>query len=353
MLKTNDLRLNETMFLIQHKDWKTYFPGRLSTKVLYDILMDFENHWTAIEKNKLGELLSLGGIRIFKKTDEKTDERKLIRLTLLIYRVLGKNTHHETLQLREVLLRLPSIDVLAKAQGEISHALRYITNMEMWGREAATKYGGQLIHYYAQEKDDRIKDVDFTIRGWCLAMVLQWLGYKAQKTDFWTMHNSEIGPRKYRYDMAGQGVRQAIGHTGYVDDRWSLRLRKFGIERTNNSVEHEALGNPSPQRMASMITACGGTHCTISQIYKSGGGHAMGAYFENGGVSFMDPNLGEFWFKTRRAFEQWFLIFLSKMDYSISEFYVGDYSVPLDSGQVHQAILLPSSNEKKTMKEIM
>lgn len=120
--------------------------------------------------------------------------------------------------------------------------------------------------------------------------------------------------------MAAQGVRVAQGRVG---DRWSFRLAKFGLKRTGVTSE---TAQTTAQRLASMITACTGTHCTITQYYKGGGGHAMAACFENGGVSFLDPNLGEFWFKSRSGFEAWFPLFVRKMNYKFSNFSVEDYT---------------------------
>lgn len=295
MEKTNDERFNDTMRLITDKKWEIYFPGQLPTRVksVIETELKNKNNWPIYKKHDLGELLSLGGIRII-KTDAKTKERHLIRLTLLIYRLLGCHSHHEALRFRETLRRQFYDDVLTTAKSVSSHALRYIDDKKSWSKEIAIQYAGRLEHYYMQDNDRRTKDVDFTSDGWCLGMVLEWLGCKAQKANFWKMHDSDIAPGKYRFNMAAQGARHAHGANGYADNRCSFRLRRFGLERTNNSVELLERGNPPAKRFASMITACKGTHCTILQVYKDGGAHAMAAYFENDSVGFLDPNLGEF-----------------------------------------------------------
>lgn len=323
MKKTNDERINDTMRLITEKGWETYFPGHLPTTVKSAIDLELQNNWPNEKKNKLGELLSLGGIRII-KTNAKTEQRQQIRLTLLMYRVLGEQTDHETLRLRDVLLKLSSTNMLKRAKCEISHALRYINNLKLWADDTAGKYAGSLKHYYVQDNDARQDVVDFTSMGWCFGMVIEWLSCKAHMTDFWAMHSSDEGPRKYRYNMASQGVRPSTNH---MDDRYSFRLRVLGLERTNNSVELEVPGEPSLERLASDIIACRGTHCTISLNFTDDSGHAVGACFGNAGTYFMDPNLGEFWFTNRSFFEKWFPIFSRKMNYRLEQYFIGDYSV--------------------------
>lgn len=317
-------RINEVLNDIRQPAFATtLFAGFDAAVVRKIVLTDINYHWTDDEIRELSELLSIGGVRIIKFSDE-TETRKLKRCLMLFHRVPGYHTHFETLSLKQTVLNQRRADVLPKAEYEIQRALRFMTDEDIWARDIAVRHSGNLVHFYNQGRDNRLNEFDKTENGWCLGMSVHWLACRAQRMDFWGTHLSETGAAKYRFVMAAQGVRTA---TGTTQDRASFRLKKYGLDlKVKNSEDQDQLGD----RMAEMITDSGQSFIRIGQYYteeSGGGGHAMAATLEQGGVRFLDPNLGEFFFKTIGSFRSWYPYFVRKMDYRFEEYYIEGYSL--------------------------
>lgn len=313
-------RLNETLDEITHPAWRdVLFTGYNTSAVRKIVLRDIDKHWSDVETMQLSQLLSLGGVRLIKR-DAETETRALKRLGLMFHRVPGYHTAAETESFKATLVKQSRADAVLRVKYEVQRALRFMVDEEHWARDIARRYGGSLTHYYNQGKDNRLNQFDKTENGWCLGMSVHWLGCKAQKMEFWETHLSEMGAAKYRFVMAAQGVRTAIDSTG---DRASFRLAKFGLKKAG---ETRINAQPQPQQLASALTSSGNPYLRIGQYYVDGGGHAMAACLEKGGITFMDPNLGEFFFHGLSGFEAWLPLFMRKMDYQLDEFYVERYA---------------------------
>lgn len=334
MRKNMDERLDAVLDQIEDPAWQTTLFSGYNTDAVRDIVIDdLNDHWDHAAQRQLSDLLSLGGFRLI-KSDSETKSRNLKRLALFFHRVPGYHQHEESMSLKRTILGQTYAEVLPRAKYEVQRALIYMSDEEVWAREVALRYGGTLVHYYNQGKDNRLEAWDITENGWCLGMSVHWLGCKAQKLEFWGSHMSEMGAAKYRFVMAAQGVRVARGET---DDRASFRLKKFGLERKTIVREN---ADPSPARLATTLSRGASPFLRIGQYYVDGGGHAMAACLEKGGISFLDPNLGEFFFRSVGSFERWFPVFMRKMGYRLDEFYVEQYASgqPVPSDFLREAL---------------
>ncbi len=313
-------RLNEVLNEITEPVWRdSLFTGYNTDVVRSIVFKDIDNHWSNTELMQLSELLSLGGVRLIKR-DAETEARALKRIGIMFHRVPGYHTHAESQNFKATLINQSRADALPRVKYEVQRALRFMADEEHWARDIARRYGGSLTHYYNQGKDNRLNEFDKTENGWCLGMSVHWLGCKAQKLEFWETHLSEIGAAKYRFVMAAQGVRTA---TNTAADRASFRLAKFGLKKAG---ETRIDAQPQPAQLASALIKSGNPYLRIGQYYVDGGGHAMAACLEKGGITFMDPNLGEFFFHGLSGFEAWLPLFMRKMDYRLDEFYVEHYA---------------------------
>lgn len=317
-------RLNAGLNEITKPGWKaTVFTGYNASVVRKILLDSIQHHFTQPEMIALDEQLSLGSrggmAQVFKSTED-TETRELKRMTLLFHRVLGYHSHMETESFKQTTLKANRIDTLAMAKMQVQHGLNYAIQEELWGKEISARFGGHLSHYYNQGKDKRLNQMDKTENGWCLGMSVQWLGAKATMQEFWEKHNGAEAAGKYRFVMAAQGVRTA--GMGDVSDRASFRLKTFNLRQV--AIKRSGT-NPSPTTMAEAIVNSAAPYCRIGQYYTTGGGHAMAASLARGGVTFLDPNLGEFQFKGRDQFVRWFPLFARKMDYRFKSFYVEQY----------------------------
>jgi hypothetical protein len=271
---------------------------------------------------ELSELISLGGIRLF-KTDSKTFERNLKRMSILLFRVGCYQTVEMTKSFKSVVVHsnLANLNVITKRVVQDAIFTRKLKN---WAVRVPLRYGGKLIRYYSQGEDKRLKDVDFTENGWCLGMSVQWLGCKAQHLDFWTDHYSNERARAYRFVMASQNIRIKLGNTKDISERAEFRLKRFELNKMRrvDSVRNAL----HAEELALNIASSPFPFCRIGQYYKSGGGHAMAAYKKGTGIIFMDPNLGEFYFANKSRFITWFSEFTRFMNYDINDHYIEQYS---------------------------
>lgn len=310
-------RLNET--IEQVTPWgPQLFSGYNVSAIRKLLVKKIENHYGPSDVAQLSDLLSLGGRRLIKR-QQTTDTRHLKRLLLLIHRVLGYHTHAETLALKQSLGAMSQPQLIALARFHIGRGLGFVTKRDSWAREIPMRFGGRLVHYYSQGQDGRLGAIDMTENGWCLGMSVQWLATKRSKQEFWGVHDSDKAAASYRFVMAGQKLRTQHHHGATTADRASFRLKRFGLVKSSTKTE---VNDPHGHLMAYNIASAPSDYCRIGQYYKSGGGHAMAAYKDQGRIRFMDPNLGEFEFLSEAEFRQWFPLFTQFMGYVFKRHYI-------------------------------
>lgn len=328
MAKTAQDRVNQTV----NCDWPDdVFRGyniRIVRKLLDDAV---RHHLSNAEFAEISGIMSLGGVRVFKR-QVTTDLRHLKRLAILFHHVLGYHSFAETAQFREMIkgLDLPAMTVVARNQ--VERALQMVINRELWAREIVPRNGGRCLHYYSQGNDQRLKAMDMTENGWCLGMSVQWLADKKNRLDFWSRHGTPEQASKYRFVMAGQALRTKRFAGSDTRDRSSFRLRREGLALIGETRER---ADTSSLRLASLIAANPSPFARIGQYYVGGGGHAMAAHVDGGGISFLDPNLGEYFFSDPGKFRNWFRLFCRFMGYRFTEFYVEAFRenrAPMDVG---------------------
>ncbi len=311
-------RLNETIAQVtalKPQLFAGYNTGKIREILLKKIKIGFNYH-------ELSDLLSLGGVRILRTNQDKTNARHVQRLTLLFHRVLCYHTAAETQALKRTIKGFDLQKSLMVAEQHVRRGIRYLTDRRSWTQEIPLRYGGRLVHYYSQGQDNRLKASDLTEHGWCLGMSVEWLGRKNTRQEFWGEHMDPSSASRYRFVMAAQKVRTSGLHGSNVSDRAAFRLKRFGL--TASGVT-KAGGDASPTSLARNIANSPAPFCRIGQSYKSGGGHAMAAYLNKGGVSFMDPNLGEMFFASPARFAEWFPLFARFMGYDYRSHYVEQY----------------------------
>ncbi len=315
-------RLNET--LKQVSEWKSQlFVGYNEDAIRKVLVKKVKDHFSGPELEKLSNLLSLGS-RFLPFNQTKTATRHLKRLTLLFHRILCYHREAETLSLKNTIMDMNQQNTLQFAKQYTSMGIRYLLHDDEWAREIPIRFSGKLVHYYNQGKDKRLADSDLTTEGWCLGMSVMWLGSKAQHLDFWTNHESS-GPSSYRFIMAAQSIRTNRLMGSSMDDRAEFRLKRFGLKKNCTTREKGAAATPT--NMARNISKSPTPYCRIGQLYTEGGGHAMAACLENSGISFMDPNIGEFFFNNPQQFIEWFFYYCAYMGYVFSTHYIESYEL--------------------------
>lgn len=245
-------------------------------------------------------------------------------------------------------------------------------NNEVWAKEVCTRYAGRLVNYHEQRTDRRLADLPgVTDGGWCLGMACEWLRCKANKLDFWSRHSvtpedrSELLTRyrrvtapnidfwvgetgdaagaRYRYTMAVQqlvGIMrrkgQAFDLTGRAADARGLeaapalqqgdddRQRRLVLESRHHSLRHAGftvhegeIFNEVLPGLANRVAGGREPYYLVSLYGPHNYGHAMAVYRSSrtDELYFMDPNMGEFAFKTREDFTRWLRLLDGRLGY--------------------------------------
>jgi Yersinia/Haemophilus virulence surface antigen len=270
-----------------------------------------------MDVNEVSEDLSLGH-GFYHHTDAAVQLRELKRATLLVYRVLGYHTSQETRALKAQVLNANEAQTKQLFKMHLDHGVTMYNNQKVFLQETLARRGGKLVHAYNQGDDGRLGQMDTTGDGWCLGMSVQWLRFKLTGGDFWAFHGTDEGAAAFRFVMAAQGVRsEGLGGSD-MSDRAASVLKNHGLSK--HSTDTVVGPAATPEKMAELI--CNSPHpfCRIGQLYVGGGGHAMAAYKDNG-VTFLDPNAGEFHFKNPDGFKVWLPLFTRYMGYHFSKHY--------------------------------
>jgi hypothetical protein len=103
--------------------------------------------------------------------------------------------------------------------------------------------------------------------------------------------------------------------TTYFDsflNKFKIFYRSVSITGAPLSNVYMPISHTALLGAAKLITTAYG-YKMISLAKKvdgTGGGHAVAAWYDGADVLFMDPNYGEFWLPSQKAFYAWFLFYL-------------------------------------------
>ena len=177
--------------------------------------------------------------------------------------------------------------------------------------EICKDYKVAIRHVYNQFNDPRIRPAnkdhwdDLTSPGWCLGMSIHWLGIKKQGGDFWKWAETDDAMKKFRFLMATQMMQlSSIGGNMSPSARLADLMQKFRFNRTEDLYQEDYQA-PSGAHIVDSIFARSGRFSLI--CFQGNGGHITALYRdEKGRPHFMDPNFGEFSFRSRKLAEDWF-----------------------------------------------
>ena len=156
---------------------------------------------------------------------------------------------------------------------------------------------GELLHFYDQGDDNRLAIMDITEDGWCHGMSVKWLEFKKQRgmesDAFWPWVASDQAGPAFRFLMADQAIRGAIGNNTDTNEKTIAHLRRKGpLAYLTDHAQWNS--NPQPEALAGDVVNTPGNFARIGMYYVGGGGHAIAAVIKGSNVWFMDPNAGEF-----------------------------------------------------------
>ncbi|WP_158527387.1 YopT-type cysteine protease domain-containing protein [Pelagibaculum spongiae] len=167
-------------------------------------------------------------------------------------------------------------------------------------------------HRYSQADDQRALDFELTVNGWCLGMVLHWLGYQAYgRKDFWRLVDSPDGVRKFRQVMAAQqlATRMGLGVYDKLTSRYNMLLQQYNLQLTAASDLEPTISGFSILQHAGVYQGSK----AILGLYGPKGGHAIGLNMRSTELRIFDPNYGEFWFPGYKNASKWLDRYLQKM----------------------------------------
>jgi hypothetical protein len=339
-------RLNDTLdqIALLKTHYGSAFPA-INTNWLRESLFNVLMNDPYLDRNEVSEDISLGGGGGwgFIKFSASRTLRHLKRLVLLTHRILGYHSSAQTRTYKSSVQGLNETQTLGELRLQVVRGIQLQKDsMQDWMIKTLGSDAGKLRHYYNQGDDARLSKVDFTEHGWCLGLSTQWLRFQAtgQGDQFWAWMLTMEGEAAIRFVMAAQEVRTHLQQD--VENRAAFALRRFGMRREASLVSEGP--NATPLAMARNI--CAANHppfSLIGQYYKGGGGHAMAARIQNGGVLFVDPNAGEVYLPSYFALESWLPKYIRRIGYDFTQHWVERYSY--DPNLVRQDQPKPQSLE--------
>ena len=173
------------------------------------------------------------------------------------------------------------------------------------------KAGVKVVYEYGQLGDVRIRPPqkseddwdDLVSGGWCLGMVIEWLGHKDKGDDFWKYIHTEAAEKKFRYLMAAQNLNiESMGGRKSATFIVQSMLKKYKIRRSSRNAQMQPL---SGDEVVNAIFGHDTPYSTL--VYAGNGMHITGFYKDNRGRPFyMDPNFGEVGFKNKKQIKYFF-----------------------------------------------
>ncbi|MEL6264427.1 MAG: YopT-type cysteine protease domain-containing protein [Pseudomonadota bacterium] len=279
------------------------------------------HHLTHDEIEEIGGLISLGGRRLI-KFPATTELRNLKRLTLLMVYLLQYRTMDEVEQIRQRVIDNDKHQAKVLAGAVFARAMQLVRQRGVWARDITSRYGGRLVHYHRQGDDPRLAPMDITERGWCLGMSTEWLIDKRSFADFWAGHGTPDYARRFRMVMAGQALRAHGLEGANLGDLASYRLKRVGMDRAMRVL---LTGNPSCASLARSIVNTPGEFLLVLMSLQGGEGHAIACRKHAGGITLMDPNLGEVHFQDPGRFQTWFRLLCRFKDYHLRNYDIETY----------------------------
>jgi hypothetical protein len=280
--------------------------------------------YTPAEIDRLGAIMDIGPGSCM-QWPSTTRGRNLKRLCILIYCVLLYHTFDETEQFKNQVIGWDKAATKRRTRRAMARAIHYAHHRDAWATDVTARCGGNVVRFYNQGDDQRLNLIDYTQQGWCLGMTTEWVIDHVRGDDFWAGHTTRAYERRYQMVMAAQELRIGGVAGSNLRDASKFRMRRAGMTRTDNIVLPRGA---TAAGMARAIVRAPTSYVITGHARADGtGGHAMAAYKTAGGITFMDPNLGEFSFASMNDFEKWYALFMRFQGYDIDSYQIEGYRV--------------------------
>ncbi|WP_036768068.1 YopT-type cysteine protease domain-containing protein [Photorhabdus australis] len=190
-------------------------------------------------------------------------------------------------------------------------------------RNSASKYGGQVTFKFAQTKGtflDQIMKHKDTSGGVCESISAHWISAHAKGDSIF--NQLYVGGKKGKFHIDTLFSIKQLQMDGYLDDEQSTMTEYWlgtqgmqpNIQRNDDTDEHSSkvvgeTGNRGTKDLLHAILDTGDKGSGYKKISFLGkmAGHTVAAYVDDQkGVTFFDPNFGEFSFPDKTSFSHWF-----------------------------------------------